>query len=77
MDPCSSNPDYNRLQTYTSRACGNLACGTYKHGVEQLKKTAQRVIHMKHLIHVPRFRSLTLLYSHQMVERIQEAIQNT
>lgn len=76
MDPCSSNPDYNRLQTYTSRACGNLACGTYKYSMEQPKKTAQRDIHIKHLIHVPRFRRLISLYSHWMVERIQEAIQN-
>lgn len=55
MGPCSSYPDYNCIQTYTSRACGNVACGTYKHGVEQLKKMAQKDTDMKHLIPVPGF----------------------
>lgn len=78
MGSCSSNPDYNNnLQTYSSRACGNLDCGKYKHGVEQLKKMAQRDIHMEHLIHVPGFRRLASLYRHWIVGKIQQAIHCT
>lgn len=77
MGSCSSNPDYNNLQTYSSRACGKLACGKYKYGVEQLKKMAERDTHMEHLIHVPGFRRLVSLYRHRVVGKIQQAIHCT
>lgn len=40
--------DYNHLQAYVSRACGDLSCGTYKHVRSNLRKQHKGIFPWNH-----------------------------